>query len=64
MLSHSVIFNLGPAKVWSPAIIETYFSYDPDLCTVSFLLYLIFLKTISPGYGVQASPMLLFNHSI
>ena len=28
MLSHGVIFNLGPAKVCSPAIIETYFSYD------------------------------------
>ena len=27
MLS-GVIFNLGPAKVCSPAIIETYFSYD------------------------------------
>ena len=29
----------------------------PILCTVS-LLYLMVLKTISPGCGVQASPML------
>ena len=28
MLSHVVIFNLGSAKVCSPAIIETYFSHN------------------------------------
>ena len=28
MLSHGVIFNLGSAKVCSPATIETYFFYD------------------------------------
>ena len=26
-----VIFNLGSAKVGSPAIIETYFSYNKDI---------------------------------
>ena len=31
MLSHGVIFNLGSTKVCSPAIIETYFSYDKDI---------------------------------
>ena len=31
MLSHFVTFNLGPAKVCSPAIIETYFSCDKDI---------------------------------
>ena len=32
MLSHGVIFNLCSAKVCSPAIIETYFSYNKDIC--------------------------------
>ena len=31
MLSHGVIFNLGSAKLCSPAIIKTYFSYDKDI---------------------------------
>ena len=31
MLSQGVIFNLGPAKLCSPAIIETYFSFDKDI---------------------------------
>ena len=31
MLSHGVIFSLGSAKVYSPAIIEIYFSYDRDI---------------------------------
>ena len=31
MLSHGVIFNLGPAKVCSPAIFETYLHYDKDI---------------------------------
>ena len=31
MLSYSVIVKLGPAKVCSPAIIETYFSHDKDI---------------------------------
>ena len=29
--SHSVIFNLVSAKLCSPTIIETYFSYDKDI---------------------------------
>ena len=31
------------------------------LCTVSLLLYLMVLKTISPGCGVRASLMLILN---
>ena len=31
MLSHGVIFNLGSAKVCSPAITETYFSFNKDI---------------------------------
>ena len=31
ILSHGVMFNLGSAKVCSPAIIEPYFSYDKDI---------------------------------
>ena len=31
MLSPCVIYNLGSAKVCSPAIIETYLSYDKDI---------------------------------
>ena len=31
MLGYGVIFNLRPAKVCSPAIIETYFCYDKDI---------------------------------
>ena len=28
---HGVTFNFGSAKVCSPAIFETYFSYDKDI---------------------------------
>ena len=31
MMCHGVIFNLCSAKVCSPAITETYFSYDKDI---------------------------------
>ena len=31
MLSHGMIFHLGPAKLCSPVTIETYFSYDKDI---------------------------------
>ena len=31
MLSQGVIFNFGPAKVCSSAIIEIYFSYNKDI---------------------------------
>ena len=49
MLSNGVIFNLAPAKVCSPAIIEMYFSYDKDIWIavidyyVYFYLILLFL---------------------
>ena len=32
LLSHGVLFHLGSAKVCSPAVFETYISYDKDLC--------------------------------
>ena len=32
MLNHVVTFNLGSAEVCSPAIFETYFSYQNDIC--------------------------------
>ena len=31
MLSHGVIFNLDPAQVCSPAIIDTYFCNEKDI---------------------------------
>ena len=31
MLKHGVTLNLGSAKVCSPAIFETYFSYQKDI---------------------------------
>ena len=33
---------------------------SPDFCTFSLLLYVMVLKTISPGSGVQVSPMQCF----
>ena len=43
MLTHGVAFNLGTAKVCSPAIFETYLSYDKDICC-NLLLYIILLN--------------------
>ena len=47
MPHHGVIFNLGFARVCSPAIIETYFSYEKDIwfaVTESYMyFYLIVL---------------------
>ena len=34
---------------------------SPGLCTISVLLYLTVWKTISPGCGLQASPMLFLG---
>ena len=42
MRSHGVIFNLGSAKVCSPAIIETYFSYDKDILIAVTYYYMFF----------------------
>ena len=42
MLSHDVIFNLGPAKVCSPAIIEISFSYDKDIWNAVTDYYMYF----------------------
>ena len=42
MLSHDVIFNLCSAKVCSPAIIETYFSYNKYIWIAVTVYYLYF----------------------
>ena len=50
MLRHDVIFNLGPAKVFSPGIIETHFSYHKDVWIavtdyyLHFYLIVVFLS--------------------
>ena len=46
MLSHGVIFNLGPATVCSPAIIETYFSYDKDVWIAVTDYHIYFYLTV------------------
>ena len=45
-VDHGVTFNFGSAKVCSPAIFETYFSYDTD--TVEPQLILVLYKTYRP----------------
>ena len=53
MLSHGVIFNIGHAKVCSPAVIEAYFSYDKDIWIavsdncMSFYLIVLFLSVVT-----------------
>ena len=37
-----MVFNLGSAKVYSPAIIETCFSYDKDIWISSTDYYMYF----------------------
>ena len=39
---HGVKFSLGSAKVFSPAIFETYFSYDKDIWITATDYYLYF----------------------
>ena len=46
MLRHGVIFNLGSAKVCSPAIIETHFSYDKDICFAVTDYYMYFYSIV------------------
>ena len=41
-MHHCVTFNFGPAKVCSPAIFETSFSYDKDIWTVGTYYYMHF----------------------
>ena len=66
MLSNSVIFNLGSAKVCSPTIIETYFSYDKDIQIAvtdyymySYLIVLFLLVAILQLINFTASCFLL-----
>ena len=50
LISHVVIFNLGSARVCSPAIIETYFTYVQDILIavtdyyIYFYLIVLFLS--------------------
>ena len=45
MLSHGPMFNLVSAKVYSPAIIETYLSYDKDISISNWLFYVLLLNS-------------------
>ena len=42
MLNHGVTFNLGSAKVCSPAIFEIYFSYHKDIWIAVTYYYIYF----------------------
>ena len=62
MLSHGVIFDLGSARVCSPAIFETYFSYDKDIWIAEtdnylylYLLVLFLLVAILQSINFTAS---------
>ena len=62
MLSHGVIFNLGAAKVCSPAMIETDFSSDKDIWIAVtdyymyiYLIVLFLLAAILPFINFTAS---------
>ena len=46
MLSHGVIFNLGFARVCSPAITETDFSYDKDIWIALTDYYMYFFLIV------------------
>ena len=41
-MHHGVTFNFGSAKVCSPAIFETCFSYDKDIWIAATVYYLHF----------------------
>ena len=41
-MNHGVIFNFGSAKVCSPAICETSFSYDKDILIAATVYYMHF----------------------
>ena len=48
MQSHCMIFNLGPAKVCSPAMFETSFSYDKDILIADLHNCAISIDSYSP----------------
>ena len=41
-MHHGVTFNFGSAKVYSPAIFETSFSYDKDIWIAAIDYYMHF----------------------
>ena len=67
MLSHCVTFNLGSAKVSSPAIFETYFSYHKDTWIAIPEYYIVFnliglfpLTAVIQLINVTASEFLVY----
>ena len=62
ILSHGVIFNLGNAKVCSPAIIEPYFSYDKDI-GIAVTDYYLYFSLIVPFLLVTTLQFLNFTAS-
>ena len=70
MLSHGVIFNLGSFKLCQPAIIETYYYYDKDICIAATDYYIYFypimvflLVAILPLINFTASKLTLDKSS-
>ena len=59
MLSYMLLYSL--LKHYLGLYITDTAPKVSDICTVPLLLYLMVLKTISPGCGVQASLMLYFQ---
>ena len=45
-MHHGVTFNFGSAKVCSPDIIETCFSYDKAICIASTDYYIYFYLSV------------------
>ena len=64
---HGVTFNFGSAKVCSPAIFETYFSYDKDIWIATtdyyihfYLIVLFPLTAILQLINFKASRFLVY----
>ena len=48
-MHHGVTFSFDSAKECSPAILETYFSYDKDICIAATAYYMYFyIIVLSP----------------
>ena len=67
MQRHGVIFNFGSAKVCSPAIFETSFSYDKDIWIAAtdyyihfYIIVLIPLTAVLQLINFIASQFLLY----
>ena len=60
--SHGVTLNLGPAKLCSPAIIETYLSYDKDIW-IAVTNYCMYFYLIVPFLVVARLQFINFKAS-